>query len=284
MKKCFIGCFLLFCFFTAVLAQQDTAIKFSKYVGTFYTGSYDNEGVQTKDITFRIGGDAVLPVFERVTLNTWLGYEAGPATKGCSFGKFFFERKSPVINAGLGYMPRPIAIKMKPHPLSADGHFCPPALQAIPALETGACVGRKLWNEGPELIMGVFYLAPSQSTDRAAEWNVSLDQDFGLFNVIVAGYTSPVRSGIAAKVKTEDLSLTMFATNDSVFTAHACYQTRFGDPYVNMNYNRSARSFDDLQFGLTKTFSMPYFGAKMLIGAAYWQHNKSTAIFLQLYL
>jgi hypothetical protein len=135
--------FIVFISSATIFAQQDSAIKFTKYIGTLYVGSYDSKEVRTNDVTLRLGGDAVLPLFEHITLNARAGYETGSTTKGCAFGKFYFERKSSLINIGVGLMPRPIALIMRPSPLSADGHFEPPALSAMPGVETGRISGER---------------------------------------------------------------------------------------------------------------------------------------------
>lgn len=277
--------FLVFCLFVFPLAmavaQKDSAIQFSKYLGVFGINSYDSKGARTNDVTLQLGGTAVLPILERITLNTWAGYEAGPTTNGQVFGKFCFERKSSLINVDIGYMPRPIACIMRPAPLSADGHFEPPALSAIPGTETGGSIGRKLWDNGPDATIGAFYLAPSKSV----EYNASLGQKLGIFDLSVACFASrDTRSGIAGRIKVERISLTAFTTKDSVATGLLCWEMKAFTFYANMNYNRNHDSFSNLEFGVVKTFTMPYDGMKMLVGAGYQQPTKSVNLYVQLYL
>ena len=260
-------------------AQQDSAIKFSKYLGVFGIDSYDAKCARTNDVTLRIGGDAVLPFFERITLNTRAGYETGPTEKGCVFGKFYFERKSSLVNIDVGYMPRPIACIMRPAPLSADGHFEPPALSAMPGTETGAYIGRKLWDNGPDAMIGAFYLAPSKSI----EGNASLDQKLGSFDISIACFASRnTRSGCVVNVKAQKVSLTAFATSDSVATGLLCWEMKFFTFYANANMNSNNNSFSRLEFGIVKTFIMPY-GMKMLVGAGYLQNSRTVNFYVQLY-
>lgn len=240
--------------FSEMAFSQSDSVEFTKYVGTFYVGSYDKEAVRSDNITVLIGGEAVVPVFEKFSLNGRAGYQTGDL----AFGEIFLERKSSFVDFGLGYMDRPITSMMRPKRISADGHFEAPAIAAMPGGETGMYVGRKLWNGGPDVVAGLFYLAE----DRAGEWNFSLKQNLGIIELSAAGFVSSVRNGISGRIKAGNASLTAFTESDSVSTALLCWKVL----YLNANYNRSSDSFDNLELGVFKTFPMPY-GAKILLGA-----------------
>ncbi len=272
------------CFFSfnVLIAQGDSAIVASKYVGAFYIGSYDPNGVLKNDVTVRIGGDAVLPIYEYMTLNTRAGYDICESTgKAMAFGKFFLERKSPVVDAAMGFMPRPITFAFRPAPLSADGHFEPPALAAIPGCNTGAYVAKQIGDEGPSLMAGPYYLASS----RSVEWNASARQNIdSSLEIRVAGFSSRIRKGVAVGIHIGEASITGFTTSDSVLTALLVVPTPIATPYFNVNYSRARHDYDNFEIGIVKTYCLPYGGAKMLVGIGYQFNTRFLNTYVQLYL
>ncbi len=264
-----------------VLIAQDSAIIATKYVGAFYIGSYDPNGVLKNDVTFRIGGDAILPVYEHMTLNVRAGYDVCQSSgKQMAFGKFFFERESSFVDGAIGFMPRPITFAFRPAPLSADGHFEPPALAAMPGCNTGAYVAKKIGDDGPAIMAGTYYLAPS----RSVEWNASAKQKIGSLEIRIAGYASRVQKGVAAGIHIGEASLTGFTTSDSIFTALLVVPTSVITPYLNVNYSRARHDYDHLEIGVVKTYCLPYGGAQMLVGVGYQYHSKLLNTYVQLYL
>lgn len=259
---------------------QDSAVVASRYAGAFYIGSYDKDGTVKNDITVRAGGCATLPMFERVVLSAQAGYETRLSGEWVAFGKFCFERKSSLVDVGVGYMPRPITLAMRPAPLSAGGHFEPPALAAMPAAGTGAYLAKQFASGWPTVMLSTYYLASSQSV----EWNGSVQGTFGSVELRAAGYASRIRKGIAANVVIRRASFTVFTTSDSVFTALLVMPTAVFDPYVNVNYSRARHDFDHLEIGLTKVYQLPYGGAQMLIGIGYQYHSKLLNTYVQLFL
>lgn len=269
---------LLFCGTTG-FAQQDSAISYSKYIGVLYTGSYDSDGIISHNATFRLGGDAVLPVIEQITLSARAGYDVGSSGKGAAFGKMFFERKSSVVDIAVGYALRPIGAAMRPAPLTGDGHFEPPSLAVMPASGTGLRLGKQLWNNGPSVMAGLFYLAPS----RSGEWNLSVRQKAGSVEFLAAGYTSRIRSGIAAKVATDYATVTAFTTSDSLFTGLIVVPTKVCDPFVTVNYDRNTHRPLNLEVGWTKVFALRD-GFHALVGMGYQQHSRLLNMYVQMYL
>lgn len=265
---------------TLVAFAQDQAVSGSEYVGVFYTGSYDNNGSLRNDVTFRVGGDAVLPIVGSLTLNARSGYEMGPSTKGVAFGKFYLEHASCLGIVSVGYLPRPITLAFRPAPLSADGHSEFSATAVIPGCGTGVRVKETLFDGGLTAMIGAYYLAPSQSV----EWNASTHYKFGSIDLRAAGYASRVRKGVGVGVLTPNASLITFTTSDSLFTSLLSMSTTAGEPYVNVNYNRNSNSFSSLEFGITKTYRMPYAGAQMLVGIGYEYRAKVINTYIQLFL
>lgn len=264
----------------SVFAQVDsvTVVNAYRYVGVLYTGSFQQGGNITHDATLRFGGEATVALDSEIGLTGLAGYETGVAGKGIAFGKINLGWQTPIVMIKAGYMPRPITLAMRPAPFTPNGQFEPPALSAMPGGGLGFSMKREISHNLGHFTVGMFYLTPS----RLIEWNAAYGVNANPFEFNVAGFASEARKGIAVKASAWKSSCTVFSTSDSVFTGLLAIGTSIVDPYLNANYHRSARKFDKLEVGWTKTYALSSINALMLIGMGYQHHTRGVNAYVRM--
>ncbi|MFA5155318.1 MAG: hypothetical protein WC453_02690 [Patescibacteria group bacterium] len=261
------------------LAQTDSAITASKYLGVLYTGTYDQDTNLKNNVSLRLGSDAVLPIMDQLNLNVRGGYETGTGGNS-AFGKFYLEWSPEFLKCYLGYAPRPITLVFKPAPLSADGQLGRSALKPIPGSNLGAYAAKEIIPGKLSLMAGSYFLAPSKSV----EWDGSIKYKPGAIEFLLSGYTSRINRGLAVGFKTAAISVTGFTTSDSLWTAWLNVKTKVLNPYVSITYNRNRHKYGQIELGWDKIFSLPYGGAKVRAGMSYECQAKLLNTFVQMFL
>lgn len=267
--------FMLFGLTTAVVAQ-DSLTASIPYLGVLYTGSYDGDGAITHFSSVRLGGKVLAPAIFGTEFQAEAGYDLSP-TKSISFGKFVLRGTTPAGMVSVGWVTRPIAIYMRPTPISAGGHFEPPSLAAMPGSGLGTTlagtIGGMAFQAGP-------YWIP---TTKSVEWNAGAKWDAGFFEMRIAGFVGKLRKGFATSFIRKEATLTTFVDSDRNVTGFFEYRAPWFSPYITGNTDGTFENWKHLEIGWTKLYQGPN-GVKALLGMGWQYHTKLVNAYVQIYL
>ncbi|MEK7512751.1 MAG: hypothetical protein AAB601_00965, partial [Patescibacteria group bacterium] len=243
--------------------KGDTIEVKRTYTGLLYAGTYDRDGVLTHDASVRGGVEVLVPTASWGTATLRAVYRSN----GSAAGHFFLT--VPIkgeTEFRVGHMPRSVSTQ-KPHPVSAGGHFEPPAKQAIPGAAGG--VGLKFGGG----TVGVYY----NQTRNAVEWNAGAATRVGDISAEVAGYLHRYTWGGAVTVSAPVGTFMLF--NEHAVTAAGFLEikTPLGAPYFTEVWDYQKKKHN-LEIGVTQGFSTSSF--PVLLGFGYKPIEKLFSVYL----